>query len=160
MGRNDPEKLVRAVGERVRELRQARGWTQNDLAMRLRAAVQRVQNIERGGENLTIFSLARLAEAFDVLVSELFERPSPTGSRRLGRPPKRATAPEDSWAARALSLARMIAPGKRGMVLALLETAADESRRTRPPVKRTPAKKTVRGAARARKKGRGARRRA
>lgn len=90
MGRYDPEELVQDVGRRVRELRLAQGWTQNDLAMRLRAAVQRVQNIERGSENLTLFSLARLANAFDVPMATFFELPEETHEpRRQGRPPRK-----------------------------------------------------------------------
>jgi transcriptional regulator with XRE-family HTH domain len=95
VGRYDPEKLVKLVGERVRELRLSLGWTQNDLAMRLRAAVQRVQNIERGGENLTLFSLARLANALEIEIGDLFgpheHRVRP---RRVGRPPTPTVAAE------------------------------------------------------------------
>jgi transcriptional regulator with XRE-family HTH domain len=86
VARYDPERLVHDVGGRVRELRLARQWTQNDLAMRLRAAVQRVQNIERGSENLTLWSLARLANAFDISIEDFFSRPIKQDARRPGRP--------------------------------------------------------------------------
>ena len=80
---------MKLVGERVRELRHARGWTQLDLAMKLRAANQRVQRIERGRENLTIHSLAALANAFDIEIGELFKRSEQRAQpRRVGRPRK------------------------------------------------------------------------
>jgi ribosome-binding protein aMBF1 (putative translation factor) len=47
------EKVIVDVGARIAEIRRAHGWTQQDLAHRLRMEPQSVQRIERG-TNLTI----------------------------------------------------------------------------------------------------------
>jgi len=68
----EPRELLRSVGRRVRELRAEHGLTQNELAMRMKSATQWVQTVERGSENLTLYSLARLANGFEVSIEALF----------------------------------------------------------------------------------------
>lgn len=51
------------VGEEIRKVRSELGWTQKQLAERLDAAPAYVSAIEAGRENLTLGSLARIAEA-------------------------------------------------------------------------------------------------
>jgi transcriptional regulator with XRE-family HTH domain len=75
------------MGARVAEIRRAKGWTQQDLADRLRMEPQSVQRIERG-TNLTIRSLVNLALTLGVATSALFEPPT-TAKRRPGRPSKK-----------------------------------------------------------------------
>lgn len=60
------------LGERVRALRQARGWTQEDLGERAAISYKFVGQIERGDGNPTIETLQRLTRALDVDVTELF----------------------------------------------------------------------------------------
>ena len=88
MRRYDPDKLVRDVGRRVAEIRREKGLTQQALATKLKATMQWVQQIEYGA-NLTLFSLARLANALDLPLDAFLVAPSqaPETSRR-GRPPK------------------------------------------------------------------------
>ena len=86
--RYDPDKLVRDVGRRVAEIRRERGLTQQALATKLRASTQWLQQIEYGS-NLTLFSLARLANVLDVSLEGFFVRPQADSYVvRPGRPPK------------------------------------------------------------------------
>ena len=88
MARYDPEKFVHDVGRRVAELRRERGLTQQALASKLRATMQWVQQIEYGA-NLTIHSLARVANALGVELEALLVPPSPSSYiMRPGRPPQ------------------------------------------------------------------------
>ena len=52
------------VGEEIRRVRGELGWTQRQLAERLDAAPAYISAIEAGRENLTLGSLARIADAF------------------------------------------------------------------------------------------------
>ena len=85
------ETIIAGVGARVAELRRKNGWTQQDLADRLRMEPQSVQRIERG-TNLTIRSLVRLARVLGVPMLALFQEPS-AAERRPGRPKRRQKAP-------------------------------------------------------------------
>lgn len=80
------EKVISDVGSRIAELRRGHGWTQQDLADRLRMEPQSVQRIERG-INLTLRSLVRLARVLGVQTIALLETPTDT-ERRPGRPSK------------------------------------------------------------------------
>jgi transcriptional regulator with XRE-family HTH domain len=61
------------VGERLRELRKARGWTKTELARRAEVSRQTVVCIEREGHDYPISDvmLARLALALGVPLAEL-----------------------------------------------------------------------------------------
>jgi len=65
------ERLMKQVGKRVRELRLARGLTQEDLC-RHGFEYKYFQRIEYGQKNLSLRTLNKLAKAFSVPVSELF----------------------------------------------------------------------------------------
>jgi transcriptional regulator with XRE-family HTH domain len=82
----DPEQIVRDVAKRIVELRRARGLTQEKLAEALECSVQYVSRIEVG-ENLSLVTLTKIANAIGVSVLNLFEPPTKetTGPRR-GRP--------------------------------------------------------------------------
>lgn len=88
MARYDPDRLVRDIGRRVAELRRERGLTQQALASKLRATMQWVQQIEYGA-NLTVHSLARVANALDIELEALLAPPNPSSYViRPGRPPR------------------------------------------------------------------------
>jgi transcriptional regulator with XRE-family HTH domain len=70
MPRN-PE-IRRRLGDSVRLLRTARGWTQEQLGERAALSYKFVGEIERGQGNPTVDTLARLSAALDVDVAELF----------------------------------------------------------------------------------------
>jgi transcriptional regulator with XRE-family HTH domain len=60
------------VGARIAELRVSRGWTQEQFAERLGVATRYVQSVEGGDENLTIETMAKLANNLRVRVATLF----------------------------------------------------------------------------------------
>jgi transcriptional regulator with XRE-family HTH domain len=84
------ERLIRAVGRRVAELREARGWTQSELGERLGIALKGVQRIEHGKMNLTLRSLVRIAAALGSAVPDLFVPPKRANPAGPGRPPSRS----------------------------------------------------------------------
>ena len=62
------------LGERVRALRQVRGWTQEDLGERSALSYKFIGQIERGHGNPSIDTLQRLSAALEVDITELFGR--------------------------------------------------------------------------------------
>lgn len=56
---------------RLREIRKARGYTQNKLAMKSGLSRQAIVVIESGQESPTLNTLAKIANALDVTVSQL-----------------------------------------------------------------------------------------
>lgn len=63
---------VKAIGERVRELREARGWSQDELAAKAGIAQTTVSRIERGvTAKPTLAGLGALAASLGVVVEEL-----------------------------------------------------------------------------------------
>jgi transcriptional regulator with XRE-family HTH domain len=63
---------AKALGERVRELREAREWTLERAAEETTVDWKHWQKIESGQINLTLVTLVRIAEGFKVPVAELF----------------------------------------------------------------------------------------
>jgi transcriptional regulator with XRE-family HTH domain len=80
-----------ALGDRVRRLREDRGWSQEVLAERADLHFTYVSQIERGARNPGLNVLGQLARAFGVtlpdLVSHLREPDRPRRLKR-GRPKK------------------------------------------------------------------------
>ena len=82
----DPDRLIRAVGRRIAELRVATGWTQDELAEQASFSSKYLQRIEAGSENLTLRSMVELANVLQVRLAELLVPPASTAVKR-GRPP-------------------------------------------------------------------------
>jgi transcriptional regulator with XRE-family HTH domain len=89
--RQDPDRLVTDVGRRIAELREAAGHTQESFARALGTTLQYAQRLE-GGRNLTLHSLAKVANALGVPVPALLEPTTHRRPLRAGRPPKARTA--------------------------------------------------------------------
>ena len=68
--RKDP--LLRALGWRVRQLRESKEWTQETLASRAGLDRSYVAGIEAGLRNPSTKALAKLARALGVTLSDLF----------------------------------------------------------------------------------------
>ena len=64
--------IEKRFGERVRELRQAKGLSQEELAFRAKVHRTYLGGIERGERNPALKNLAAIAKALDVSLSELF----------------------------------------------------------------------------------------
>ena len=63
----------RALGDRVRTLRLANGWTQEDLAERSGLHRTYIAGVEGGRRNPSLDALHALARGLDVPVARLFE---------------------------------------------------------------------------------------
>jgi transcriptional regulator with XRE-family HTH domain len=61
-----------AFGRRVRELREQRGWTQEDLAVKCNRHWTYIGGIERGERNPTLRVISDLARSFGIPVRDLF----------------------------------------------------------------------------------------
>jgi transcriptional regulator with XRE-family HTH domain len=59
------------TGQRIRELRKARGWTQHDLSQRTGIHTSSLCHLERGHGALWPGHLAKIARALDVSTDEL-----------------------------------------------------------------------------------------
>jgi transcriptional regulator with XRE-family HTH domain len=59
------------LAERIKSLRKAKGWSQEEFAER--AAMQRsyLADLERGRRNPSVRTLVKVANAFDVAVADL-----------------------------------------------------------------------------------------
>lgn len=65
--------LCLILGAQVRARRRALGLSQAELASRLEVSTTYVQNVERGGCNLTIGQLERIAGALDAFPTLMLE---------------------------------------------------------------------------------------
>ncbi len=78
------------VGQEIRRLREAKGWSQPKLAVEAGVAVSGVSQIENGRRNPNSSTLIKLANALEVDIADLFpkaQRPLPLEER------SRATGP-------------------------------------------------------------------
>lgn len=92
--RENPERVPRKVGLNLRALREIRGWTQAQAAMRLGITARTLQRYEAGWKGMTIFIAARLAAEYKTPTWALFHRLllARMPKRRPGRPRKNALA--------------------------------------------------------------------
>jgi transcriptional regulator with XRE-family HTH domain len=67
------DRILRALGWRIRQLRESHGWTQETLAARAALDRSYVAGIEAGLRNPSTKALAKLARALGVSLSKLFE---------------------------------------------------------------------------------------
>lgn len=63
--------ILKQFGDRVRELRGKRGWSQEEFAHECELDRTYVGGIERGERNLALRNIERIAEAFGISISEL-----------------------------------------------------------------------------------------
>jgi transcriptional regulator with XRE-family HTH domain len=66
------KKIEERFGERVRELRQAKGLSQEELAFKTGVHRTYLGGIERGERNPSLKNIAAIAKALGVTLSELF----------------------------------------------------------------------------------------
>jgi quercetin dioxygenase-like cupin family protein len=69
--------LAVAIGARVRQERQSRGWTLDQLAEAAGVSRRMVVNVEQGAANPSVGTLLRLSDALGVGLPALVERPQP-----------------------------------------------------------------------------------
>lgn len=69
-----PEDLLTRLGDRIRKLRRARGWTQAVMAERVGIDRSFLADVERGKRNVSILNLELIAKGFKLSLSQLFSR--------------------------------------------------------------------------------------
>ena len=79
MPRTRDEELLRAIGRRIADLRQQRGYTQERLAERIGIEPVTLSRLETGNRAVSISSASRLADALGVGLGDLLDvqRPLP-----------------------------------------------------------------------------------
>ena len=82
-------RIIREIGRRIAEVRRARGWSQSEFAAELGIALQNVQRMEQGRQNLTVRTIVTVARTLGCAPRELWEPPTTRPARR-GRPPRPA----------------------------------------------------------------------
>jgi transcriptional regulator with XRE-family HTH domain len=62
------------LGERIRNLRKKRGWTQEIMAEKIGMDRSFIADLERGKRNITILNLVVLAQGFGITLSQFLSR--------------------------------------------------------------------------------------
>jgi len=65
----------RLVGEQIRNIRKAKGYTQESLADKSGLSFTYISDIERGTRNISLDSLEKIIQALDIRPAELFDFP-------------------------------------------------------------------------------------
>jgi transcriptional regulator with XRE-family HTH domain len=65
-------KITEKFGKRVKEIRQAKGITQEELALKAQLHRTYVSSIELGKRNVSLLNIEKLARALDCTVSDFF----------------------------------------------------------------------------------------
>lgn len=73
--------ITKALGQRIRNYRTGKGWSQEKLAELSGCHHTYIGQIERGEKNATIESIEKIAAALEVSLSTLFEK---LGARESG----------------------------------------------------------------------------
>jgi transcriptional regulator with XRE-family HTH domain len=127
--------VVKRLGQRIRDLRSKRGWSQEEFAHICGVHRTYMGHLERGEKNLSFSTVSRLATALEVSISDLFAGlDSDEVSERSGGRQARPRVQELDRS----RLLRAVASLER--TLELLREVADSSPRSR----RTPQKKRPR----------------
>ncbi len=74
--RKPNKELRKHFGRRVRELRKARGYSQEELGFRTNIHRTYIGSVERGEQNISLDNIGRLAKALGVPLHDLFEKVS------------------------------------------------------------------------------------
>lgn len=72
---DDAEALIATVGARLKQLRHAAGYTQEAMAQRVGCGLRNYQRLETGLVNMSLRTVARLAEALEVPAVDLLAAP-------------------------------------------------------------------------------------
>jgi transcriptional regulator with XRE-family HTH domain len=73
----DPVEVRKQLGERVRELRSRKGWSQEKFAHESGLGRSFAGSIERGEKDIRISTLCKLADIFGIDISRLFKAATP-----------------------------------------------------------------------------------
>ena len=67
----EEKKLITSIGKRIKALREAKGWSQDELSVEALIPKNQVGRIERAEINTTIISLHKIATALKVDIEDL-----------------------------------------------------------------------------------------
>lgn len=70
------QRFLRRIGDRIRELRNSRGWTQDELGEKCELHRTFIGSVERGERNISILNLRVIAGVLRVPLAELLIEPS------------------------------------------------------------------------------------
>jgi transcriptional regulator with XRE-family HTH domain len=104
------KRLAQRMGASIRQLRQARDWSQAELAEKADVSVDYIGLLERGLRLPAVGVLVQISEIFRVSTDEV-----------LGR-----EGEADDWLREATNLLSSVPPRVRGIVLAMLRGATRE----------------------------------
>jgi transcriptional regulator with XRE-family HTH domain len=69
----EKSEINKLFGAHIKNLRQVRGWSQRDLAAKMGNDYQNISALERGKYTPTLIVLMRLAQSFEIKISELID---------------------------------------------------------------------------------------
>lgn len=67
------QKFLQELGLRLRSFREAKGWSQEELALNSGLHRTYVGDVERGERNIAVLNLSKLATALEIPIATLFE---------------------------------------------------------------------------------------
>lgn len=70
--------IIKLLGERIQQLRKEHGFSQEKLAHRANIHRSHLGKIERGEISVTIESVAKVADAFEMTLEEVFKHLQPS----------------------------------------------------------------------------------
>lgn len=74
--------IGKIIGERIRQLRKERKWSQEELAHRANINRTYIGELERGEKNATVDSLAKVVSALEITFEELFRYIQPPSENK------------------------------------------------------------------------------
>lgn len=66
-------KILRQFGNKVKQLREKKGWSQEELARRVGLHRTYIGSIERSERNISLINIEKIAKAFKVNISDLLK---------------------------------------------------------------------------------------
>ena len=66
-------KLLKSIGDRIRVIRQERGYSQEELAYKAGLDRTYVGSVERGERNISLINLERIMRALDLSAADAFK---------------------------------------------------------------------------------------
>ena len=114
------EDLLKLVGRRIRDLRKERGMSQELLGEKGGFHYSYIGQIERGEKNIALLNIAKIADALDVSISQLFTY--------VDEEEKRTDSENDMQ--EILSILRSTKPSRIKMIRNIIQEIMKEDRNT------------------------------
>ncbi|WAC42342.1 helix-turn-helix domain-containing protein [Pedobacter sp. SL55] len=67
------KRILIQFGEKVKELRKSKGWSQEQLSFHANLHRTYIGMIERAEKNITLLNIEKIAKALDIEIKELFD---------------------------------------------------------------------------------------